>query len=107
MMDNKNEALKQRCDYPGCHQPATIQCGMIGCMHQVCEVHGNCGYEETPDHPPVTICWGCGGKGWGQDMRYHIGLPTDLTDAERDELWRQHQHEENARIGRLPGSMSE
>lgn len=57
--------MDRLCDYPGCRQVATIRCGAIGCLHHVCEVHGNCGYEETPDHPPVEICWGCGGKGWG------------------------------------------
>jgi hypothetical protein len=63
--------MKQHCDYPGCRQLATIRCGMLGCTHQVCSIHGNGGVEETPDHPPIEVCWGCDGKGWG-------GTPTAL-----------------------------
>lgn len=63
--NNKVEEEK-KCDYPGCNEPATIQCGMIGCNHRVCEIHGNCAIEDTPDSA-IEICWGCGGKGWGDD----------------------------------------
>lgn len=57
------EEFEATCDYPGCHEHASIHCGMLGCLHYVCEIHGNGGYEVTPDHI-VEICWGCDGKGW-------------------------------------------
>jgi hypothetical protein len=56
---------ERKCDYPGCSRPATITCGAIGCSHKVCDIHGNCGVETDSDHPPIEVCWGCGGKCWG------------------------------------------
>jgi len=55
------------CEYPGCYEPATIACCMIGCSHKVCETHGNCVVEVTPDEV-VPICWYCCGKGWGEEI---------------------------------------
>lgn len=55
---------ERKCDYPGCNRHATIQCGAIGCNHKVCDIHGNGGVEDTPDHPPISICWQCDGKDW-------------------------------------------
>lgn len=52
------------CNYPGCREPATIHCHTIGCLNFVCETHGNCAVEVTPDES-VAICWYCCGKGWG------------------------------------------
>jgi len=56
------------CDYPGCYEPATITCSMIGCMHRVCETHGNGGMEEAGEQF-FPLCWGCDGKGWGEQER--------------------------------------
>lgn len=56
------------CDYPGCYEPATIACSMLSCTHNVCETHGNCAVELSPDES-VPICWYCCGKGWGEDMQ--------------------------------------
>ena len=62
----KDDSLK-RCDYPGCTEPATIQCSMIGCLHKVCEIHGNGGIEESGEQF-FPLCWGCDGKGWGEEQ---------------------------------------
>ncbi len=56
------------CEYPGCYEPASVACHMLGCNHKVCETHGNCVYEVTPDEV-VPICWYCCGKGWGEIER--------------------------------------
>lgn len=55
-----------KCAYPGCYETAAITCCMIGCNHKVCETHGNCSYELSPDED-VPICWLCCGKGWGEE----------------------------------------
>lgn len=57
---------ERKCDYPGCQETASIECHIIGCMHHVCETHGNCSIEISPDEV-VPICWFCCGKGWGDD----------------------------------------
>jgi len=56
--------VEERCQYPGCREDATIRCGMYGCLHHVCAVHGNGGEEICPEEF-VAICWRCDGKGWG------------------------------------------
>jgi hypothetical protein len=56
---------KERCQYPGCERHVSMRCGMIGCTHKVCDIHGNGGYDDCVDEPPVEICWGCAGMGWG------------------------------------------
>jgi hypothetical protein len=66
--------MEQRCDYPGCTHVATIRCGSIGCLHRVCDIHGNGGEEDTPDHPPIELCWGCDGKGWGEQRQELPGI---------------------------------
>ncbi len=50
-----------QCYYPGCTEDATLECHTIGCDHRMCETHGNCLVELSPDEQ-VEICWHCCGK---------------------------------------------
>ena len=62
-LKNDRLIIERVCAYPGCAESASVECCMIGCMHHVCETHGNCLYEVSPDEV-VPICWFCCGKGW-------------------------------------------
>ena len=62
--------MEKHCEYPGCNRLATIRCAMLGCPHRVCSIHGNGAIDEGPDLPPIEgICWGCDGKGWGDNIK--------------------------------------
>jgi hypothetical protein len=85
---SETETITSQCDYPGCKETASIECGMLGCLHYVCEVHGNCSYEDTPDNI-VEICWSCAGKGWGEVEKYNreMDARNRIIAENRDKPW--------------------